>query len=68
MILISMRDVCYVFRLRVKLFDGRTVEEEHRVSEAPTKLGSAMATGRVVRFYEGLISQKKIKDYKIITK
>ena len=63
-----MRDACYVFRLRVKLFDGRTVEEETKVSEAPTKLGSAMATGRVVRFYGGLISQKKIKDYQIITK
>ena len=63
-----MGDVCYVFRLRVKLFDGRTVEEEHKVLETPTKLGSAMATGRVVRFYEGLISKKKIKDYQIITK
>ena len=63
-----MRDVCYVFRLRVKLFDGRTVEEEHKVLEAPTKLGSAMATGRVVRFYEGLKAQKKIKDYQIISK
>ena len=68
MILISMRDVCYVFRLRVKLHDGRTVEEEHKIVETPTKLGSAMATGRVVRFYEGLISQKKIKDYQIVTK
>ena len=68
MILISMRDVCYVFRLRVKLHDGRTVEEEHKIVETPTKLGSAMATGRVVRFYEGLISQKKIKDYQIIAK
>ena len=66
--MISMRDVCYVFRLRVKLHDGRTVEEEHKVIESPTKLGSAMATGRVVRFYEGLISQKKIKDYQIIAK
>ena len=68
MILPSMRDVCYVIRLRVKLLDGRTVEEEHKVIEAPTKLGSAMATGRVVRFYDGLIAQKKIKDYQIITK
>ena len=66
--MISMRDVCYVFRLRVKLHDGRTVEEEHKIVETPTKLGSAMATGRVVRFYEGLISQKKIKDYQIVTK
>lgn len=68
MILKSMREVCYVFRLRVKLPDGRIQEEEHKVIEAPTKLGSAMATGRVVRFYEGLITQKKIKDYQILGK
>lgn len=63
-----MSDVCYLFRLRVKLLDGSARIEEHKVLEAPTKLGSAMATGRVVRFYEGLITQKKIKDYQIITK
>lgn len=68
MILPSMRDVCYVFRLRVKLLDGSAKVEEHKIVEAPTKIGSAMATGRVVRFYEGLIAQKKIKDYQIITK
>lgn len=64
----SMRDVCYVFRLRVKLLDGSIRIEEHKVLEAPTKIGSAMAIGRVVRFYEGVIAQKKIKDYQIITK
>jgi hypothetical protein len=63
-----MVDVCYVFRLRVKLLDGRTVEEEHKVVEISNKLGSAMATGRVVRYYEGLKAQKKIKDYQIIAK
>ena len=63
-----MGDVCYLFRLRVKLPDGRTVKEEHKVVEAATKFGSAMATGRVVRFYENLKAQKKIKDYRIETK
>lgn len=60
-----MNDICYLFRIAVKLPDGKTVHEEHKVIEARTKFGEAMATGRVVRFYENLKAQKKIKDFRL---
>lgn len=61
-----MTDRCYSFKIRVKLPSGREVTEYHQVNESWSALGSAIATGKVCRFYEELIQKRKIKSYRII--
>lgn len=61
-----MRDTCYVFKVMVKNPDGKITYEEHKIFEKATMFGDACASGRVVRFYEGLKKKGKIKDYRII--
>lgn len=57
----------YHFKIRVKLPDKSTREEDMTVSEAGTKFGSAMALGKVVRYYDNLKAYKEILDYRVIT-
>lgn len=62
----AMRDRCYVFKVMVKHPDGKITYEEHKVIEKSGTLGDAIASGRVVRFYEGLKHDGKIRDFRII--
>lgn len=59
-------DKAYNFRVRVKLPDKSNREEDMTVSEADSKLGSAMALGKVVRYYDGLKAYKEILDYRVM--
>lgn len=60
-----MKEIAYHFLVRVKLLDKSTREEDMTVSEAATKLGSAIALGKVVRYYDSLKAYKEILDYRI---
>lgn len=61
-----MKEVTYHFKIQVKNLDGRITYEYHTISELDSQLGSAMATGKVVRFYDSLKEQKKIKEYRLV--
>lgn len=56
----------YHYKIRVKLPDKSTREEDMTVSETDTKFGSAMAMGKVVRYYDSLKVYKDILDYRIM--
>lgn len=59
-------DRAYKCRVRVKLPDGKSVVETYTVSEKPDKLGEAVATGKVIRYYDSLKESGQIKDYNIL--
>lgn len=61
-----MTEKAYKFRVQVKGIDGKLSEELHTVSEAPSQFGEAFACGKVVRFYETLKTEKKIKDFRLL--
>lgn len=61
-------DKAYHYKIRVKLPDKSTREEDMTVSEADSKFGSAMALGKVVRYYDSLKAYKEILDYRIMVK
>lgn len=61
-----MKETTYHFKIQVKTLEGRITYEYHTISELDTELGSAMATGKVVSFYDSLKEQKKIRDYRIV--
>lgn len=56
----------YNFKVRVKLPDKSSRDEDMTVSEADSKFGSAMALGKVLRYYDGLKAYKEILDYRIL--
>ena len=57
----------YHFKIRVKLPDNSTREEDMTVTEARTKFGSALALGKIVRHYDNLKAYKEILDYRVLT-
>ena len=59
-------DKAYNFKVRVKLPDKSNRDEDMTVSEADSKFGSAMALGKVVRYYDSLKSYKEILDYRVL--
>lgn len=59
-------DKGYHFKIRVKLPDKSNRVEDMTVSEEDTKFGSAMALGKVVRYYDSLRAHKEILDYRIM--
>lgn len=59
-------DKAYHFKVRVKLQDKLNREEDMTVSEADSKFGSAMALGKVVRYYDSLKAYREILDYRIM--
>ena len=59
-------DVCYHFRVLVKYKNGKSGVETYKVSESATEFGQAVATGKVVRFYDELRDSKEITDYRIL--
>lgn len=59
-------DKAYHFKVRVKLPDKSNREEDMTVSEADSKFGSAMALGKVVRYYDGLQAYEEILDYRVL--
>lgn len=59
-------DKAYYFKVRVKLPDKSNREEDMTVSEADSKFGSAMALGKVVRYYDSLKAYREILDYRIL--
>lgn len=59
-------DKSYHFKVRVKLPDKSTREEDMTVSEVDTKFGAAMALGKVLRFYDNLKAYKEILDYRVM--
>ena len=61
-----MEEKAYRFKIRVKLPDKSNREEDMTVSERDNKLGSAMALGKVVRYYDSLKAYKEILDYRIM--
>lgn len=56
----------YHFKIRVKLPDKSSRDEDMTVSEADSKLGSAIALAIVVRYYDNLKAYKEILDYRIM--
>lgn len=61
-----MVDRAYRYKIRVKLPDRSEKVEDMTVSEADSKFGSAMALGKVVRYYDSLKAYKEILDYRIM--
>jgi len=59
-------DKAYTFRVQVKALNGSLTEEKHTVNEQDTQFGESFACGKVVRFYDGLKAEKKIKDYRLL--
>lgn len=59
-------DKAYHYKIRVKLPDKSTRDEDMTVSEADSKFGSAMALGKVARYYDSLEAYKEILDYRIM--
>ena len=56
----------YHFKIRVKLPDKSSRDEDMTVSEADSKFGSAMAFAKVVRYYDSLKAYKEIIDYRVL--
>lgn len=61
-----MNDRPYNFRIAVKYPNGKQGVETHVVVESNTDFGEAVAIGKVVRFYDGLLKDKAIKQYRIL--
>lgn len=61
-----MVDIPYRYKIRVKLPDKSNRDEYMTVSEHDNKIGSAMALGKVVRYYDGLKAYKEILDYRVM--
>lgn len=61
-----MADIAYRYKIRVKLPDKSSREEDMTVLENNTAFGSAMALGKVVRYYDSLKAYKEILDYRIM--
>lgn len=61
-----MKERAYYFKIRVRLPDKSSRDEDMTVSEADTKFGSAMALGKVVRYYDNLKAYKEILDYRVM--
>jgi len=61
-----MKEIAYHFKVRVKLPDKSTREEDMTVSEVDSKFGAAMAMGKVVRYYDSLKAYKEILDYRVM--
>lgn len=56
----------YHFRVQVLNPDKSKSIEDYQVRELDTRFGEAMATGKVVSYYEGLREKKTIVDYRIL--
>lgn len=61
-----MADIPYRYKIRVKLPDKSSRDEDMTVSESNSAFGSAMAFGKVVRYYDSLKAYKEILDYRIM--
>lgn len=61
-----MADIPYRYKIRVKLPDKSSREEDMTVFEADSKFGSAMALGKVVRYYDSLKAYREILDYRVM--
>ena len=61
-----MADIPYRYKIRVKLPDKSNRDEDMIVSEHNSAFGSAMALGKVVRYYDGLKAYKEILDYRVM--
>lgn len=59
-------DKAYHFTVRVKLPDKSNRNEDMTVSEVNSQIGSAMALGKVVRYYDSLKAYKEILDYRVM--
>lgn len=55
----------YHFSIRVKRPSGDLVTERHAVVEEDNETGSAIAYGKICRYYETLRKKKIIKDYQV---
>ena len=56
----------YHFKVRVKFQDRSEKVEDMTVSEVDSKIGSAMALAKVVKYYDGLKAYKEILDYRVM--
>ena len=61
-----MGDIPYRYKIRVKLPDKSSRDEDMTVSESNSAFGSAMAMGKVVRYYDSLMAYREILDYRIM--
>ena len=61
-----MADIPYRYKIRVKLPDKSIRDEDMTVSESNSAFGSAMALGKVVRYYDSLKSYREILNYRIM--
>lgn len=61
-----MADIPYRYKIRVKLPDKSSRDEDMTVSESNSAFGSAMAMGKVVRYYDSLMAYREILDYRIM--
>lgn len=59
-------DIAYHFKIKVKTPDKKQTEETMIVSETDSRLGESIALGKVVRYYEELLDEKKILEYRIM--
>lgn len=63
-----MQDNTTVYHYRVQVLNpdkSKSIEDYH-VREQDTRFGEAMATGKVVAYYERLREKKTIVDYRIL--
>lgn len=56
----------YHYRVQVLLPNKQKQIEDYQIREQDTRFGEAMATGKVVAYYEGLREKKQIVDYRIL--
>ena len=61
-----MVEIPYRYKIRVKLPDKSIRDEDMTVSESNSAFGSAMALGKVVRYYDSLKSYREILNYRIM--
>lgn len=61
-----MNTIPYHFKIQVRDSSDTLVYEHHTVNEVDSKLGSAIALGKVCKYYDGLKNTRKIKDYRIM--
>lgn len=63
-----MQDNTTVYHYRVQALnpDKSKTIEDYQVREQDTRFGEAMATGKVVAYYERLREKKTIVDYRIL--
>lgn len=55
----------YRYKIRVKLPDKSNRDEDMMVTEYNSAFGSAMALGKVVRYYDRLKVYNEILDYRV---